>query len=102
MSALIMLACGFLMASLGVLTLSGRRPVRTVRPRWAGWGFVLIGAGFVLDGVPRTAGWSSEVGARLAGVAMVLILLGGVLGVLGGRPVKRRDAADADLGRTTP
>ncbi|MFE4785668.1 hypothetical protein ACFRI7_38235, partial [Streptomyces sp. NPDC056716] len=81
MTSWIMLACGCLLASLGMLTLNGRHGAQYRHPRKAGWGFILIGAGFALDGVPRLVGWSYEVGADLAGVAVILCVLGGVLQV---------------------
>lgn len=65
MTSWIMLACGCLLASLGVLTLSGRHGARYRHPQKAGWGFILFGAGFALDGVPRLAGWSFGVGSGL-------------------------------------
>ncbi|WP_328445443.1 hypothetical protein OG780_06075 [Streptomyces sp. NBC_00386] len=84
MTSLIVLACGCLMAFLGALTLNGRLGAHHSDPRKAGWGFVLMGSAFVLDGLPRLVGWSYAVGSDLAGVAMILIVLGGVLQVLGG------------------
>lgn len=84
MTSWIMLACGCLLASLGVLTLSGRHGARYRHPQKAGWSFILFGAGFALDGVPRLAGWSFGVGSGLAGVAMILIVSGAMLQFLGG------------------
>ncbi|WRZ95374.1 hypothetical protein OHB54_43970 [Streptomyces sp. NBC_01007] len=84
MDSWIMLACGCVMASLGMLTLSGRRGAQYRHPRKAGWGFILVGAGFALDGLPRLVEWSYEVGADLAAVAFVLIVLGAVFQILGG------------------
>ena len=83
MTSLIMLACGCLMASLGALTLSGRLGVNRSHPREAGWGFILMGAAPILDGLPRLAGWSYAVVSDLAGVALALAVLGGLLQVLG-------------------
>ncbi|MFE6760445.1 hypothetical protein ACFVDQ_43840 [Streptomyces sp. NPDC057684] len=88
MTSLIMLACGCLMAFLGALTLNGRLGAHHSHPRKAGWGFILIGAAFVLDGLPRLVGWSYAVSADLAGVAMVFVVLGGLLQILG-RPTLR-------------
>ncbi|MET8137264.1 hypothetical protein ABZV24_36035 [Streptomyces sp. NPDC005251] len=88
MASWIMLACGCVMASLGMLALNGRHAAQYRHPRKAGWGFILVGAGFALDGVPRLVGWSYAVGADLAGVAMMFVVLGGVLQILG-RPTSR-------------
>ncbi|WP_326784151.1 hypothetical protein [Streptomyces sp. NBC_00151] len=84
MTSLIVLACGCLMAFLGTLTLSGRLGAHHSDPRKAGWGFILMGSAFVLDGLPRLVGWSYAVGSDLAGAAMILVVLGGLLQVLGG------------------
>jgi hypothetical protein len=84
MSSLIMLACGCLAAFVGTLTLNSRLGADRSDPRKAGWGLILMGSAFVLDGLPRLVGWSYAVGSDLAGVAMILIVLGGVLQFLGG------------------
>jgi hypothetical protein len=84
MTSWIMLACGCVMASLGMSTLSGRHGARYGHPRRAGWGFILVGAGFALDGLPRLVEWSYEVGADLAAVAFVLVVLGAILQIFGG------------------
>ncbi|MEV8031027.1 hypothetical protein [Streptomyces sp. NPDC086182] len=85
MTSWIMLACGCVMASLGMLTLSGRHGARYRHPRLGGWGFILVGAGFALDGWPGLVEWSYEVGADLAAVAFILVVLGAALQILGGR-----------------
>ncbi|MET8099301.1 hypothetical protein ABZV29_22965 [Streptomyces sp. NPDC005236] len=84
MSSLIVLACGCLMAFLGALTLNGRLGADRSDPRKAGWGFILMGAASILDGLPRLVGWSYAVGSDLAGVAMIFVVLGGVLQFLSG------------------
>ncbi|MEY2241950.1 hypothetical protein AB8A21_03160 [Streptomyces sp. BF23-18] len=84
MSSLIMLACGCLTAFVGTLTLNSRLGADRSDPRKAGWGLILMGSAFVLDGLPRLVGWSYAVGSDLAGLAMILIVLGGVLQFLGG------------------
>jgi hypothetical protein len=54
-----------------------------------GWGWVAMGGGFVLDGGPTLLGFSFGTRANLAGVGLVVTVLGGVL-VLWGRAKARR------------
>lgn len=103
MTAWIMLACGCLIAAGGTLTLSGWRAAQYRHPRKAGWGAIAMGGGLALNGVPRLVGWSYEAAADLATVALILVVLGAVLQVLG-RPVRARSTTngDTDGGRGKP
>jgi hypothetical protein len=96
MSAWIMLGAGCFLAVLGVLTLNGRGTAAYARSPWAGWGWIAIGGGFVLDGGPKLLGFSSEAATNLSAVALGLIVLGAVLQVRGGAFTKARRARDGD------
>ncbi|MPY31135.1 hypothetical protein FNH09_07320 [Streptomyces adustus] len=104
MTELIVLACGCLMVFLGALTLNGQLGAHRGDPRKVGWGLILMGSAFVLDGLPRLVGWSYAVGSDLAGVAMILAVLGGVLQFLGGpTPLAARFAMSlADANKPEP
>lgn len=95
MTAWIMLACGCLMAAAGTLTLSGWRAAQYRHHLMAGWGAIAMGGGLALNGVPRLVGWSYQVAAGLATVALILVVLGAVLQVLG-RPVRARRTTNGD------
>lgn len=95
MTAWIMLACGCLSAVRGALTLSGWKAAQYRNHQKAGWGAIAMGGGMALNGVPRLVGWSYEVAANLATVALILIVLGALLQVLG-RPVRARSTTNGD------
>lgn len=84
MAAWIMLFSGCVLMGCGVLILNGWRAAQHRHPGRAGCGFLTTGGGLALDGVPRVAGWSSEVGMHLATVGLVLVVLGAVLQIPGG------------------
>jgi hypothetical protein len=79
-----MLFSGCFFAVCGVLTLNGWRAAQYRRPGRVGWGFLAMGGGLALDGAPKVAGWSSEVGLELATVGLALVVLGAVLQIPGG------------------
>ncbi|MEU4092643.1 hypothetical protein [Streptomyces sp. NPDC026673] len=89
MYASLMLVSGFGLALLGVLALNGRGNAGNAGLPMVGWGFVTMGGGFALDGGPTLLGLSTGMRANLAGVALALGVLGGVL-VLCGRVRARR------------
>lgn len=96
MSAWIMLGAGCFFVVMGVFTLSGRGTAAYTRSPWAGWGWIAMGGGFVLDGGPKLLGFSSGAAAALSAVAMGLIVLGAVLQVWRGAFAKARRAGDGD------
>lgn len=83
MTAWIMVFSGCVLMGCGVLILNGWRAAQHRHPGRAGWGFLAMGGGLALDGVPKAAGWSSEVGLDLATVGLVLVVLGAVLQISG-------------------
>ncbi|MEU6775303.1 hypothetical protein [Streptomyces sp. NPDC046759] len=96
MSAWIMLGAGCFFVAMGVFTLSGRGTAAYTPSPWAGWGWIAMGGGFVLDGGPKLLGFSSAAAAALSAVAMGLIVLGAVLQVWRGAFAKARRAGDGD------
>ncbi|MET7856747.1 hypothetical protein ABZS81_05880 [Streptomyces sp. NPDC005318] len=96
MSAWIMLGSGCFVVVLGVLTLNGRGTAAYARSPWAGWGWIAMGGGLVLDGAPKLLGLSFEAVANLSAVALGLIVLGAVLQVRGRAFAKARRAGDGD------
>jgi hypothetical protein len=96
MSAWIMLGSGCFFVVLGVLALNGRGTAAYAQSPWAGWGWIAVGGGFVLDGGPKLLGFSSGAAANLSAVALGLVVLGAVLQVRGGAFAKARRAGDGD------
>jgi hypothetical protein len=97
MSAWIMLGAGCFFVVMGVFTLSGRGTAAAyVRSPWAGWGWIAMGGGFVLDGGPKLLGFSSGAAAALSAVAMGLIVLGAVLQVWRGAFAGARSAGNGN------
>jgi hypothetical protein len=96
MSAWIMSGAGWFFVVQGVLTLNGRGTAAYARSPWAGWGWMAMGGGFLLDGGPKLLDFSSGAAANLSAVALGLIVLGAVLQVRGGAFAKARRAGDGD------
>ncbi|MFI5811930.1 hypothetical protein [Streptomyces sp. LN325] len=96
MSAWIMLGVGCCFVVLGVLTLNGRGTAAYARSPWAGWGWIAMGGGFVLDGGPKLLGFSFQAVANLSTVALGFIVLGAALQVRGRAFAKTRRAGDGD------
>ncbi|MEU6340891.1 hypothetical protein ABZ883_08060 [Streptomyces sp. NPDC046977] len=89
MTASFMLIPGFCFVLLGALALNGRGNAAYAGIPMVAWGWVAMGGGFVLDGGPTLLGFSFGTRATLAGVGLVVIVLGGVL-VIWGRSRARR------------
>jgi hypothetical protein len=96
MSAWIMLGSGCVFVILGVLTLNGRGTAAYAPSPRAGWGWIAMAGGPVLDGGPKLLGLSSGAAMDLSTVALGLVVLGGVLLVRGGAFARARRAGDGD------
>ncbi len=96
MSAWIMLGSGCFFVVLGVLTLNGRGAAGYAPSSGAGWGWMAVGGGFVLDGGPKLLGFFSGPAMVLSTVALGLVVLGAALQVRGGAFAKARSAGDGD------
>ncbi|MDF3302238.1 hypothetical protein [Streptomyces tropicalis] len=98
MSAWIMVGSGCLVVVLGVLALNGRGTAAYGPSPVAGWGWIAVGGGFILDGGPRLLGFPSGAAMLLSTVALGLVVLGGVLLVRGGRSARRTSPGDGCRG----
>lgn len=96
MSAWIMLGSGCFFVVLGVLTLNGRGAAAYAPSPRAGWGWMAVGGGFVLDGGPKLLSFSSGPAMVLSTVALGLVVLGAALQVRGGAFAKDRTAGGGD------
>lgn len=90
MSAWIMLGSGCVFVVLGVLTLNGRGTAAYAPSPRAGWGWIAMAGGPVLDGGPKLLGFSSGVTMVLSTLALGLVALGAVLLVRSGAFAKAR------------
>ncbi|MFF3562136.1 hypothetical protein ACFYXS_19060 [Streptomyces sp. NPDC002574] len=95
MYASLMLASGSALVLLGVLALNGRGNAENTRSPVFGWGFIVMGGGFALDGGPTLLGLSIGARATLAGVALALVVLGGVLWLWGRTRARRVEKSQA-------
>ncbi|MFD0330577.1 hypothetical protein ACFQZC_26175 [Streptacidiphilus monticola] len=77
MSAWISLVVGCSFVVGGICVLNGWRAAQYLDPRLGGWA-TMMGAGFVLDGLPRVLGWPSSIGVIFGLVGFVLIVIGAV------------------------
>lgn len=96
MSAWIMLGSGCVLVILGVLTLNNRGTAAYAPSQRAGWGWIAMAGGPVLDGGPKLLGFPSGAAMVLSTVALGLVAVGAVLLVRGGAFVKGRRAGDGD------
>lgn len=96
MSAWIMLGSGCVFVVLGVLTLNSRGTAAYAPSPRAGWGWIAMAGGPVLDGGPKLLGFPSGAAMVFSTVALGLVALGAVLLVRGGAFAKARRAGGSD------